>query len=67
MVARWRSLREMQAEQALGQTPMEERAMANREQRSNRETKKPKKDKPKGAPVVSSFTTESSKPAGKKK
>jgi hypothetical protein len=27
---------------------MEERAMANREQKSNREKKKPKKDKPKG-------------------
>ena len=26
MVARWRSLREMQAQRALGQTPMEERA-----------------------------------------
>ena len=41
--------------------------MANREQRSNRENKKPKKEKPTGAPVVSSFTTESGKPAGKKK
>ena len=38
--------------------------MANREQRSNREKKKPKEDKPKGAPVVSSFTTEFSKAAG---
>ena len=57
----------MQAQRALGQTPMEERAMANREQKSSREKRKPKKDKPKGAPVVSSFTTESSKPAGKKK
>ena len=41
--------------------------MANREQKGNREKKKPKKEKPKGTPVVSSFTTESSKPAGKKK
>jgi hypothetical protein len=57
----------MQAQRALGQTPMEERAMANREQRSNREKKKPRKEKPKGTPVVSSFTTESGKPAGKKK
>jgi hypothetical protein len=40
---------------------MEESAMANREQRSNREKKKPKKEKPKGAPVVSTFTTESGK------
>jgi hypothetical protein len=46
---------------------MEESAMANREQSGNREKKKPKKEKPKGAPVVSSFTTKSSKPAGKKK
>jgi hypothetical protein len=67
LVGRWRSLREMQAQRALGQTPMEERAMANREQRSNREKKKPKKDEPKGGTAISSFTTESSKAAGKKK
>jgi hypothetical protein len=40
--------------------------MANREQRSNREKRKPKKEKPKGGPVVSSFGAQSSKPAGKK-
>ena len=66
MVARWRSLREMQAQRALGQTPVEERAMANREQKSNREKKKPKKEKPKGAPVVASFGVPS-KPRGKGK
>jgi hypothetical protein len=56
----------MQAQRALGQTPMEERAMANREQKSNREKKKPKKDKPKDTPVVSSFGVPS-KPSGKGK
>ena len=66
MVGRWRSLREMQAQRALGRTPMEERAMANREQKSNREKKKPKKDKPKGAPAASSFGAPS-KPSGKGK
>jgi len=40
--------------------------MANREQRSNREKKKPKKEKPKAAPVVSSFGAPS-KPSGKGK
>ena len=40
--------------------------MANREQRSNREKKKPKKEKPKAAPVVSSFVAPS-KPSGKGK
>ena len=47
----------MQAQRALGQTQVEDRAMANREQKGNREKKKPKKDKPKGSPVVSSFVT----------
>ena len=56
----------MQAQGALGQAPMEERAMANREQKGNREKKKPKKDKPKGAPVVSSFGAPP-KPSGKGK
>jgi hypothetical protein len=45
---------------------VKERAMANREQRSNREKKKPKKEKPKGAPVVSTFGAPS-KPADKRK
>jgi hypothetical protein len=47
----------MQAQRALGQTPMEEGAMANREQKGNREKRKPKKDKPKAPPVISSFGT----------
>jgi hypothetical protein len=40
--------------------------MANREQKSNREKRNPKKEKPKGAPVVSSFAPQS-KPSGKGK
>ena len=40
--------------------------MANREQRSNRENKKPKKEKPTGAPVVSSFTTDPASPLARK-
>ena len=39
--------------------------MANREQKSNREKKRPKKDKPKGAP--SSFGAQFNKPGGKGK
>jgi hypothetical protein len=41
--------------------------MANREQKGNREKKKPKKEKPKGAPVVSSFGAQVAKPSGKGK
>jgi len=41
--------------------------MANREQKGNREKKKPKKDKPKGSPVISSFGAQFTKPAGKGK
>ena len=41
--------------------------MANREQKGNREKKKPKRDKPKGAPVVSSFGAQFNKPGGKAK
>ena len=41
--------------------------MANREQRSNREKRKPKKEKPKPGPVTSSFGMPSNKPAGKAK
>ena len=40
--------------------------MANREQRSIREKKEPKKHKPKGVPAVSSFGPQS-KPSGKGK
>jgi hypothetical protein len=46
---------------------VKERAMANREQKSNREKRKPKKEKTKGAPVGSSFGVPSSKPSGKEK
>ena len=41
--------------------------MANREQKGNREKRKPKKEKPKGVPVTASFAAPSIKPAGKKK
>ena len=65
MVGRWRSLREMQAQRALGQTQMKEEPMANREQKGNREKRKPKKDKPKSAPAASFGAP--SKPSGKVK
>ena len=41
--------------------------MANREQKGNREKRKPKKEKPKAGPVTSSFVMPSNKPAGKAK
>ena len=41
--------------------------MANREQKGNREKRKPKKEKPKGVPVMSSFAAQSNKPGGKGK
>ena len=42
-------------------------AMANKEQRANREKRKPKKEKPKAAPQVASFSGASNKSgAGKK-
>jgi hypothetical protein len=41
--------------------------MANREQKSNREKRKPKKEKPKGPPVTSSLGAPPPNPAGKKK
>jgi len=41
--------------------------MAKRERKGNREKRKPKKDKPKGAPVVSSFGAQFNKPGGKAK
>ena len=40
--------------------------MANKEQRGNREKRKPKKEKPKPAPHVASFSGAAAKPAGKK-
>jgi hypothetical protein len=62
MVSRWLGMREMQARQAAA---AKEAPMANREQKSNREKRKPKKGKPKGAPV-SSFGAPSNKQSGKK-
>jgi hypothetical protein len=44
VVSRWLGLREMQARKARAE---EENAMANREQKGNREKRKPKKDKTK--------------------
>ncbi len=41
--------------------------MANREQKGNREKRKPKKEKPKDTPMASSFTPQVGKPAGKGK
>jgi len=35
------------------------------EQKGNREMRKPKKEKPRGAPVVSSFGAQFNKPSGK--
>jgi hypothetical protein len=66
MVSRWLGMREMQDGRAQTSAAAKEAVMANREQKSNREKKKPKKDKPKGAPVVSSFGVPS-KPSGKGK
>jgi hypothetical protein len=65
MVSRWLGMREMQARRAQTNTEAKEVVMANREQRGNREKKKPKKDKPKSAPVVSSFGTPKSGGKGK--
>jgi hypothetical protein len=50
-------MREMQARRARTNSEAKEAVMANREQKGNREKRKPKKDKPKGSPVVSSFGT----------
>ena len=46
---------------------MMEAVMANREQKGNREKRKPKKEKPKGAAVTSAFAGQSNKPGGKGK
>jgi hypothetical protein len=61
-IPRWLGMREMQSRRA---GAAKEEPMANREQKGNREKKKPKKDKPKGAPVVSSFATPKSGGKGK--
>ena len=41
--------------------------MANKEQRSSREKRKPKKEKPKQGPHISSYSGASTKSAGGKK
>ena len=41
--------------------------MANKEQRGNREKRKPKKEKPKSGPQISSFSGDSAKSAAGKK
>jgi hypothetical protein len=46
---------------------LKDKVMANREQRSNREKRKPKKEKPKDAPAVSPFAAQSIKPSSKAK
>jgi hypothetical protein len=59
-------MREMQARRA--QADPKEAALANREQKTNREKLKPKKDKSKDVGEhSSSYATQYGKPAGKKK
>lgn len=62
-VSRWLGMREMQNRRA----EAKEDPMANREQKGNREKRKPKKEKPKGTPVTSSLAAQVDKPAGKRK
>ena len=65
-VPRWLGMREMQARRA--QSEEKEPTMAKREQKSNRETRKPKKDKSKDIPAAgSSYKEQFGKPAGKRK
>ena len=66
MVSGWLGMREMQARRAQTNTETKEVVMANRAQKGNREKKKPKKDKPKDAPVFSSFGRQP-KPSGQGK
>ncbi len=61
MISRWLGMREMQARRAKAE---EEKAMAKREQKSNREGRKPKKDKSKEVPAAASSYKEQ---FGKKK
>jgi hypothetical protein len=61
-------MREMQARRARAEADPKEAAMANREQKTNREKLKPKKDKSKDVGEhSSSYATQYGKPAGKKK
>ncbi len=53
MVSRWLGMREMQARRA--QAGAKEDAKADRDQRGNREKRKPKKEKPKDAPAGSCY------------
>ena len=64
-VHRWLGMKEMQGHQARAN---KEDAVANREQKSNREKLKPKKDKSKETPAqASSYAAQYGKPAGKRK
>ena len=67
MVSRWLGMREMQARRAQADAEAKASAMADREQRGNREKREPKKEKPKNAPAGSSYKQQFSKPAGKRK
>jgi hypothetical protein len=63
MVSKWPSMRDMQAKRARTE---EEKVMANREQKSNREKLKPKKDKSKDVPAAaSSYKEQFGKPKRK--
>ena len=63
MVSRWPGMREMQQRRKA----IEEKAMANREQKSNREKLKPKKNKSKEVPIAgSSYKEQFGKPAKRK-
>jgi hypothetical protein len=62
MVSRWLGMREMQERRKT-----EEKSMAKREQKSNRETRKPKKDKSKEVPAAgSSYKEQFGKPTKRK-
>ena len=64
MVSRWLGMREMQARRA--QSEEKEGTMAKREQKSNRETRKPKKDKSKEvSAATSSYKEQFGKPKRK--
>jgi hypothetical protein len=63
MVSRWLGMKEMRARRTQKE---EEKAMANREQKSNREKLKPKKDKSKEVPMAgSSYKEQFGKPKRK--
>ena len=62
MVSRWLGMREMQARRKTE----EKKSMANREQKSNREKLKPKKDKSKDVPTAAtSYKEQFGKPKRK--